>query len=131
MRQKSVFPGDGIGSSKASLHAKYFILDRTQAFIGSLNVDPRSIVENTEIGVVIDAPELALQLAEDFDEFVKEIAFQVKLKDGNIEWHGRKRDGTLKVFLRRRPHLALFSHSPNSRVFVTTTLYYCWYHGFF
>lgn len=98
VRQKSEFPGDGIGSSKASLHAKYFILDRTQAFIGSLNVDPRSIVENTEIGVVIDAPELALQLAEDFDEFVKEIAFQVKLKDGNIEWHGRKRDGTLKVF---------------------------------
>jgi putative cardiolipin synthase len=98
VRQKSEFPGDDIGSSKASLHAKYFILDRAQAFIGSLNVDPRSIVENTEIGVVIDAPELALQLAEDFDEFVKEIAFEVKLKDGKLAWYGRERDGTPKIF---------------------------------
>lgn len=31
------------GSSKASLHAKSFVLDREQIFIGSLNLDPRAV----------------------------------------------------------------------------------------
>lgn len=34
-------------AKKASLHAKSFVLDRN--FIGSLNLDPRSVTENTEI----------------------------------------------------------------------------------
>ena len=40
------------GSSKASLHAKSFVYDRTRVFIGSLNLDPRAVIHNTEIGVV-------------------------------------------------------------------------------
>jgi len=35
------------GSSKASLHAKSFVFDREQVYIGSLNLDPRAIVHNT------------------------------------------------------------------------------------
>lgn len=98
VRQKNQFPRDGTGSSKSSLHAKYFILDREKAFIGSLNLDPRSVTENTEIGVVLDAPKLAAELAKDFDEFIQQIAFEVKLQDGDVQWHGRERDGTPKTF---------------------------------
>jgi len=47
------------GSSAASLHAKTFVLDRQRVFIGSMNLDPRSVKLNTEIGLLIDNPELA------------------------------------------------------------------------
>jgi putative cardiolipin synthase len=50
------------GSSGASLHAKMFIIDRQKVFIGSMNLDPRSVQINTEIGLLIDSPELAAQL---------------------------------------------------------------------
>ncbi|HET6370802.1 MAG TPA: phospholipase D family protein, partial [Nitrospiria bacterium] len=42
------------GSSKASLHTKSFVFDRQHVFIGSFNLDPRSVGQNTEIGVVFD-----------------------------------------------------------------------------
>ncbi len=58
---------EGIAGSKASLHAKFFILDRQETFIGSLNLDPRSFLENTEIGAIIDSPQLAQMLADNFD----------------------------------------------------------------
>ena len=53
----------GMGSSRASLHAKTFIFDRQAVFIGSLNLDPRSIELNTEIGVVCESAKLAEELA--------------------------------------------------------------------
>jgi putative cardiolipin synthase len=58
-RQTSVSHHDGSGSSRASLHAKTFIFDGQKIFVGSLNLDPRSVALNTEIGAVFDIPELA------------------------------------------------------------------------
>ncbi|MDW3714877.1 MULTISPECIES: phospholipase D family protein [Pseudomonas] len=63
-------PGDGAGSgeysfsgsSNSSLHSKAMILDRRRAFIGSFNFDPRSVLWNTEVGVLIDSPELSAHL---------------------------------------------------------------------
>jgi putative cardiolipin synthase len=75
-----------LGMSQASLHAKYFILDRKYAFIGSLNLDPRSFNENTEIGVIVDSNELADFLAESFDQNILKIAFELSLKDNDIVW---------------------------------------------
>ena len=37
-----------LGQSRTSLHAKMFVLDRRYSFIGSLNLDPRSIDINRE-----------------------------------------------------------------------------------
>jgi putative cardiolipin synthase len=50
------------GSSGASLHAKMYIFDRQQVFIGSMNLDPRSVAINTEIGLLIDSADLATDL---------------------------------------------------------------------
>ncbi|NQT70493.1 MAG: phospholipase D family protein, partial [Desulfobacteraceae bacterium] len=47
------------GASKASLHAKSFVFDHKKVFIGSLNLDPRAVVHNTEIGVVLESTEIA------------------------------------------------------------------------
>lgn len=75
-----------IGQSKSSLHAKYFILDNQRMFIGSLNLDPRSFNENTEIGVIIDSEELAHDVASLFKEHINKIAFRLGLDNGNITW---------------------------------------------
>ena len=84
----------GVGSSsKASLHAKSFIMDRKKIFIGSLNLDPRSFYENSEIGVIIESPEVATKMAEGFDSEIAKGAFRLELvtdQEDNeyIHWHG-------------------------------------------
>ncbi|MCF7201415.1 phospholipase D family protein [Pseudomonas oligotrophica] len=47
------------GESESSLHSKAAIFDRKQVFIGSLNFDPRSVLWNTEVGVLVQSPALA------------------------------------------------------------------------
>lgn len=54
-----------------ALHAKLFVFDRRQLFIGSMNFDQRSQRINTEIGLIIENPELAQQEALRFDAMVK------------------------------------------------------------
>jgi cardiolipin synthase C len=41
------------------LHTKAMVVDRERSFIGSMNLDPRSEIINSEMGVVIDSPPLA------------------------------------------------------------------------
>jgi putative cardiolipin synthase len=80
-------------SSKASLHAKTFVLDREKVFIGSLNLDPRSFYENTEIGLVLQQKEVATAMAAGFDKDISRDPFRLELAiddDGNEQmlWHG-------------------------------------------
>ena len=54
-------------SSGESLHAKSMIVDRRQVFVGSMNLDPRSRLLNTEMGVIVDCPDLAEALGRYFE----------------------------------------------------------------
>jgi len=54
-------------SSGASLHAKIFVFDRKAIFVGSANLAPRSRYINTELGIVVESPELAEQVASQFE----------------------------------------------------------------
>jgi len=90
------------GSSQASLHSKAFIFDGEHIFIGSLNLDPRSIHENTEIGVVLTSPELAGRIGPEIDDAVDRIAFRLELKtDRNgrerIVWREPEKGGIYSV----------------------------------
>lgn len=85
------------GSSKASLHTKSFVVDREQVFIGSLNFDPRSITENTEIGIMLQSKEIAAQMAGTFDRMAGKKAFRLELRTDEegieyIYWHGLEND---------------------------------------
>jgi putative cardiolipin synthase len=40
------------------------VIDRERAFVGSMNLDPRSEILNSEMGVIIDSPPLARALAD-------------------------------------------------------------------
>ncbi|WP_221410264.1 phospholipase D family protein [Paraburkholderia dinghuensis] len=83
------------GSSGSSLHAKTFALDEHRVFVGSLNFDPRSANLNTELGLVIDSPELALRIESMFWTQVRQLAYEVKLDhDGSLYWIKRTGDVT-------------------------------------
>ena len=68
-------------SAGVSLHAKSVVVDRHYVFIGSMNMDQRSKLLNTEMGVIVDSPALAKAVGEFFDRGAAN-AFQVQLKDG-------------------------------------------------
>ena len=82
----------GSGSSGASLHAKTFEVDGEKIFIGSYNVDQRSRNLNTEMGLVVESPLMAQQLAASFKDNITERAYQVKLApDGSLYWIGTQK----------------------------------------
>lgn len=83
------------GGSSASLHAKTFAVDRTCVFVGSFNFDERSAFLNTEMGLLIDSPSLARQLASKLDAGFPGAAYEVRLRDGagGLEWIERPPTG--------------------------------------
>jgi len=73
------------GSSQASLHAKTFGLDRRAMFVGSFNLDPRSVALNTEMGVLFESPRLAGAMGDSFGKDIAERAFRLELKTTRAE----------------------------------------------
>lgn len=45
--------------AKSGLHAKTYIFDREEVFIGSFNFDKRSANINAEVGIIYQIPEMA------------------------------------------------------------------------
>ncbi len=77
-----------IVSGFIGLHSKASVVDRTSVYIGSFNLDPRARDFNTEMGVLIDSPELAEELARLAEELMQpENSWQVKLSgEGKLIW---------------------------------------------
>lgn len=81
------------------LHGKMWVLDRKSVYIGSMNLDERSERLNTEIGLIIDSPELARQVARRFEDLTRpDNAYRVLLsyKNGRpgLVWQTRE-DGKI------------------------------------
>jgi putative cardiolipin synthase len=90
-------------SSGVSLHAKSVVVDRRYVFVGSMNMDQRSKLLNTEMGVIVDSPALAKAVGDFFDRATAPTnAFQVELKgeppgDSHIVWVAQE-NGVTKTF---------------------------------
>ena len=76
------------GSSGASLHTKAYIVDDRRGFVGSFNVDPRSIDLNTEMGLFFDDPALGAALRDLYLHLSSPaLAYWVHLDhDGRLRW---------------------------------------------
>jgi putative cardiolipin synthase len=76
------------GASLGRLHAKTVVIDEQLAYVGSMNLDPRSATLNTEFGALIDSPPLALQLRKLIDIDRLHSAYALRLaQDGSCcEW---------------------------------------------
>ena len=84
--------------AKATLHTKAFLVDERELFIGSFNFDPRSADINTELGVIIRDPELALIYTVLLEDALRDKTFEVFLsEDGKVRWRGYE-DGTEIIY---------------------------------
>jgi putative cardiolipin synthase len=77
-----------VAASFSGLHSKCAVADRRYVFIGSMNMDPRSRQINTEMGVMVDSPALAEDLARVLERNMSgENAWHVQRgKDGKLFW---------------------------------------------
>ena len=70
-----------------TLHTKGILIDRRYTFVGSLNLDPRSIDINTEAGVLIDSAELTGGMADRFFQNLPQFAYRLSENEaGNLRW---------------------------------------------
>lgn len=79
------------GDLYSGLHAKSFIFDRKAVFIGSMNLDPRSARENTEIGAVIHSEKLAREFQDLLTANFDRITYKVTLEDNKLHWYGEEK----------------------------------------
>jgi putative cardiolipin synthase len=92
----------GTDSAKSTLHAKAYIVDRRRLFIGSFNWNQRSGNIDTEMGVIIDSPELAGEFAELFHSLERDKSYELFLNDdGNLRWRGE--ENGQEVILSKEP----------------------------
>ena len=77
----------GFDSPRATLHTKAWIIDRERLFLGSFNFDPRSAHINTEMGIILDAPEMVSELSGLVDAVLPANTYEVTLDErGNLRW---------------------------------------------
>ncbi|MNI56216.1 Cardiolipin synthase C [compost metagenome] len=63
------------------------IFDQQKSFIGSFNFDPRSVLWNTEVGVLVDSAELAAHVrTAALEGMAPPLSYQVKLENERIVW---------------------------------------------
>jgi len=101
----------GIKSKISGLHAKSFIFDKKRIFIGSMNLDPRSIILNSEMGVFIQSEALSKELGSWIDNNLDRVAYTVQLREENgvkkgLEWLDKTSKG-ITVYL-QEPRVNFF-----------------------
>jgi len=75
------------GYDSVTLHVKALLIDRSHTFIGSLNLDPRSIDINTEMGLLIENADMGGGLAEKFFQNLPSFAYRVTENEkGKLRW---------------------------------------------
>lgn len=82
---------------RSSLHAKTLVIDRHAVFVGSMNLDPRSILLNTENGVLVRDKHLGEALVRELLHSIKSEAYQVSLVGHRLRWTS-SREGREEVF---------------------------------
>jgi len=82
----------GLGSSgsatgsRASLHAKIVVLDDLLLVIGSMNLDLRSQLQNSEVALVIRSRKLSADTTRLIEPAMAKGAYKVELEDGQLIW---------------------------------------------
>jgi len=80
--------GSLFGSSGASLHTKAFVVDGRTGFVGSFNLDPRSMNLNTEMGLLFEQPAMAAELQRLYARKVAPaVSYRLTLQGNALRWH--------------------------------------------
>jgi len=84
-----------VAESHAGLHTKAFVVDGRLSMIGSYNMDPRSRIWNSEIGLLIDSEEFAATVLAAMEaDFDPANSYRVTLDENrNLVWTAQGPDG--------------------------------------
>ena len=85
--------GSSTGSSRASLHAKVVVVDSQLLVVGSMNLDLRSKLQNSEIAIVIRNGKLALEATNLIEPGLATRSYRMELSEGRLTWHAPKGSG--------------------------------------
>jgi len=73
--------------TKLTLHSKVATVDRNKMFVGSFNLDPRSLYLNTEMGMAVTSPILAGTMAASILDILPDFAYKLRLSSkGKLQW---------------------------------------------
>ena len=70
------------GQSRAMLHTKLMVVDSQLTVVGSMNLDMRSQLQNTEIALLVASRKLSAEAARNIEDSLDESAWQVTLEGG-------------------------------------------------
>ena len=89
-KDRRVYMETPVDAKQLGLHAKFILVDDNLAYVGSANLDPRSLNLNTEMGLVIRSTEFNRRLRELIAiDFHPRNAWHLKMRDdGNLNWVG-------------------------------------------
>jgi putative cardiolipin synthase len=81
-------PGGSKGNtrSRASLHSKAVIIDGRLSIIGSMNLDLRSQLKNSEVALLIRSPALAAESIRQVEGAFGSVAYRVQRENGQLVW---------------------------------------------
>lgn len=92
--------GSGAGStggssngSRASLHAKVVVMDGRLLVVGSMNLDLRSKLQNSEVAIVIRSRALSKEATRMIEPTLASGAYHVERVDGHLVWRAPQGSG--------------------------------------
>ena len=81
------------GESRSMLHSKVLVLDGRLLVVGSMNLDLRSQLQNTEVALLVRSPELSRSASEQIERGMREGSWRVELNDGSLVWRAPEGSG--------------------------------------
>ncbi len=92
----------GHSPAMMTLHSKATVIDRETIFVGSLNLDPRSLLINSEMGLFIESAYAGAGLARNVLAELPGVAYKVDLDErGDLRW--TYQSGETREVLKKSP----------------------------
>jgi putative cardiolipin synthase len=89
-KDRSLYMAPPVDAKHLGLHAKAILIDDDLSFVGSANLDPRSLKLNTELGLLVRSRDLNRRLRADLGvDFDRRNAWHLERSpDGRVRWVG-------------------------------------------
>jgi phosphatidylserine/phosphatidylglycerophosphate/cardiolipin synthase-like enzyme len=85
--------GGSTNGSRASLHAKVFVMDGRLLVVGSMNLDLRSKLQNSEVAIIIRNRTLSQETTRMIEPALASGAYHVELAEGKLVWRAPQGSG--------------------------------------
>ena len=85
--------GSATGGSRASLHAKVVVIDDRLLVVGSMNLDLRSQLQNSEVAIVVRNRSISAEATRLIEPAMANGAYHVELESGQLVWRAPQNSG--------------------------------------